>query len=173
MFVCLLHESSHANKWFAHTPAVITSTQRAETAEHSATLRAWCVSWASVWQRVWQKNTLRISTRQSSRSARDALKPSNVTTEREEATCVNMGHKRVDQNYVADLCNSQSKNCGFVRLFVVFGFFLPFSNLIVGHKRNQSHHGQNESNIAHVWVMWLFFGECKSLFHFEQLWLTQ
>lgn len=48
MFVCLLHGSSRGNKWFPHTPAVITSTQQAETAEHSATLRAQCVSWTSV-----------------------------------------------------------------------------------------------------------------------------
>lgn len=48
MFVCLLHGPSCANKWFPHTPAAITSTQWAETAEHSATLRAWCVCWTSV-----------------------------------------------------------------------------------------------------------------------------
>lgn len=94
--VCLLHGSSCGNKWFPHTPAVITSTQQAETAEHSATLRAQCVSWTSVWQRTLQKNTLLMSTRGCWGAT---LKPSTVTSARKEPTCVNIGHKRVDPNY--------------------------------------------------------------------------
>lgn len=42
----------------------------------------------------------------------DTLRPSNVTTAREEATCVNTGREPVDPNYTVDLCYSQGKNWG-------------------------------------------------------------
>lgn len=79
-----------------------------------------CVSRTSVWQRARQKNTLLMSTGGCWGAT---LKPSNVTS---APTCVNIGHKRVDPNYVKK--QVKSKNQG----------FLPVSNRIVRHERNKA-----------------------------------
>lgn len=70
---------------------------------------------------------------QNSRSTGDCwggtLKPSNVTTARQQATCKNIGQARGDPTNNADLGYSCSK---------YWCFNLPFTNLIVGHERNKS-----------------------------------
>lgn len=117
MFVCVLHGSSRANKWFAHTHlqslpphSRLKELNTAPRCEPGVLPRPVCDSVVSR-----KTHSRRPHARPAGAHATAGWHPETFNRHNagEEATCVNTGHKRVDLGYTVDLCYSRSRNWGF------------------------------------------------------------